>query len=644
MGRKNFWPEIVQGYVAAGCIPLLLCFILFLACSVEAKSKPYLDELIEKARKTRVYEARYWHVLLHYKQGLFGPKSLIDDGRFFLSPRGKRDPKAELEATVEGFFRDDVIGDDHPRCRFPARFSWLKERLSFDTAKLPEVVCEELAQHLLRMNPKKAVLVFSSAHMNSPASMFGHTLVRIDSSYESPLLSYAVNYAARIDPKDSGIVYAFKGIFGSYPGYYSILTYYDKVKEYNNMDQRDLWEYELNLTEAEVRRMVHHIWELKDIYSDYFFFDENCSYNLLFLLEAARPTVSITDRKGFWVTPADTLYWVLGDRLSGEILFRPSQARKIRHIAVSMNSENKRRALSLVAGEVEPENILTENLPDEEKIRILDIASEYTQLRYMKKELSKEEFQKNFLKILTTRSRLKSTKKDLPPVPVPARPEEGHATSRGGAGAGIRGDDFFLELTYRPVYHDLLDSDEGYTEGSQIDFSALVFRYYPERDSFNLERWDVINIVSLAERDQFFRPISWKVILGLTRKDFLLGEQRPVFSLNPAGGFAWKTDLLGLSYVFFETELDISGRYPDGFAVGIGPSVGVLRAVTRAWKFQLQGRYMYFPFRDDHKEFSADFLQSFRVSRNNSIFFDVERSLSSWGHHTDFTLTWNHYF
>jgi hypothetical protein len=644
MGRKNFWPGTEKGYVAICCIPLLLCLSLLSAPAAEEKSMSYRQEMVEKAIHAKLYDTHYWHILLHYKEGLFGSKSLIDDDHFFLSPEGKSDPKAELEATIDAFFSGVGTGNNHPRCRFPARFEWLQERLSIDNAKLPETSCEDLSQHLSQMNPKSAVLVFASAHINSPASMFGHTLIRVDSSYDSPLLSYAVNYAARIDPRDNGMVYAFKGIFGFYPGYYSILAYYDKVKEYNNMDQRDLWEYKLNLTGKEVRRMVLHIWELKDIYSDYFFFDENCSYNLLFVLQAARPAATLTERKGFWVTPADTLFWVLGEGLSEEVLFRPSQARKIRHIASFTRSENIDLAQLLISGDIPPDKVLTEDLPEEEKINILDIASEYTQLRYMKKDLSKEEFQKKFLEILAARSKLRGPKSHLPPLPVPAKPEEGHATSRRGLGAGLRGDDYFLEASYRPVYHDLLDPDEGYKEGSQIDFSALSFRYYPEENRLNLQRWDAISIISLAERDRFFRPVSWKVLLGLTRKDFPTGQDRMVLSLNPGGGFAWKTGLLGLSYILFETDLDLSGRYPDSYALGFGFSAGVLKKISNFWKFQLQGRYLNFPLRDDHKEFSADFRQSFRLNRNNSLFFDVERRLSSWGHQTDFTLTWHTYF
>ncbi|MHC4489352.1 MAG: DUF7843 domain-containing protein [Planctomycetota bacterium] len=132
MGRKNFWPGTVKGYVAICCIPLLLCLSLLFAPVAEAISTSYRQEIIEKAIRAQLYDARYWHILLHYKEGLFGAKSLIDDDRFFLSPEGKSDPKAELAATIDAFFSGDGTGNDHPRCRFPARLEWTrKQRFSF---------------------------------------------------------------------------------------------------------------------------------------------------------------------------------------------------------------------------------------------------------------------------------------------------------------------------------------------------------------------------------------------------------------------------------------------------------------------------------------------------------------------------------
>src|SRR4030066_180114 len=346
--------------------------------------------------------------------------------------------------------------------------------------RLPGSPCRPIEKHGKRTDTTPGSLVFASGHMNAPASMFGHTLLRFDSSYESPLLSYAVNYAARIDRRDNGLAYAFKGIFGLYPGYFSILPYYDKVKEYSNMDQRDLWEYRLNLTEDDVRRMVLHVMELQGIYSDYFFFKANCPYDLPLLLEVAAPSARLTDRFRGFTIPIDTLKAVRSEGLVSDPAFRPSQARKIRHMASSLDEAYIRKARSVLDNTVSPREILADGMPDTTKGRILDLASETIQLRYAKRQYAKEEYRKGFLEVLAARSTIPGTESGLSPLPVPERPERGHGSSRVALAAGIREDDVFLEASGRPASHDLLDADDGFTPGSQIEFSRATVRYSPD--------------------------------------------------------------------------------------------------------------------------------------------------------------------
>ncbi len=606
---------------------LFACPLLFLlvASHAAAGGDPYAAALKAEASRQRLADDRYWDILLHYKKGVFGRTSLVDDPRFFLSPRGKTDPAAELAATIDGFFEGGLDEKDSPRCRFPARFEWLSGRLGIDAARLPARSCPTLDNILGRIDPRSAALIFASGHMNAPASMFGHTLLRIDSAYASPLLSYAVNYAAEIDPSDSGVSYAFKGIFGLYPGYYSILPYYDKVKEYHGMDQRDLWEYRLNLRGEDVRRMVLHVMELQGIYSDYFFFGENCSYNLLFLLEAAAPSARLTERFGAWTVPADTLKAVISEGLVSPPVYRPSQARKIRHIAAALDDDGIARAVAVIDGKEAATKVSDDAIPEDRKARILDVASETIQLRYMKRQLDKDAFQKRFLDVLTARSRVGETAGELPPIPVPERPEEGHGSSRASFGAGVRKNAFFLEAGLRPAYHDLLDADGGYTAGSQINFLNAAGRYYPQDDRIRLHRLDAIDIVSLAARDAFFRPVSWKVYAGVMDKPFPETPGSAVAVLSPGGGFAWQSGLLGLAYGFFETELDVSDRYGKGYAAGAGASAGLIRQVGRSWKVALQVRQIFAVAGDTRRGngFSASARNGFRLGQNGALFLDA---------------------
>jgi hypothetical protein len=612
-----------------------------------AAENSYLDALLKSANEQRLSEDRYWDVLLHYKHHGSGRKSLIDDPKFFLAPNGKTDPAAELDATLMSFFQAEQKDKEHPRCMFVARYAWLKEKLGIDELRLPAPACTEFKDALARVNPFSAALIFPTTLNNSPASMFGHTLIRIDSKNQNELLSYAATYAANARDAN-GFLYAFKGIFGYYRGYYSILPYYDKVSEYSNIEHRDIWEYQLNLTEDEVRRMVMHLWEVRDIYSDYYFFDENCSFDLLLLLEAARPSLHLSDAFWdnyfqFWVMPVDTIRVIKENGLITREDFRPSQARRILSIASRMEREHWKVALDVVNKNISPLAITKMEMAPEEKMKVLDLSAELLQYKYARKEMRKEDYLKQFLPALTARSMLGKQDADAYAVTPPTQPEQGHLPGTFSLGPGYQTDSYFMEIGWRAAYHDLLDPDEGYTEGAQINFFNVSGRYYFKEDSLKLQQLRFIDIVSLSPRNVFFKPISWKVNTGFDRELFQDGEEHLIYRVNPGGGFCYKNDLFGLSYVMIETDLELSGGLKDNYSLGFGASAGTVKKLTDSWKVYIFAKSMYYEAGEDHRSVKASLAQSFKVNTNNSILFSLSREKSFDHYRTDAELNWRMY-
>lgn len=635
----------IKGY---GCLRASISFFIFLigityisTTSVWAAEGSYLDLLLKTAEEKQLYRDRYWEVLLHYKKTLTGVKSLIDDPRFFLSSYGNKNPRNELVATLTGFFQEDKTDDSHPRCRFVARYEWLKNELNIDESQLPLASCKEFEEAYSRIRPKSVVLVFPAAYVNGPASTFGHTLIRIDGDYQSKLLSYATTYAAYADDTN-GILYAFKGIFGYYKGYFTILPYYEKIKEYNDLEQRDIWEYRLNLTEDEVSKMLLHLWELREIYSDYYFFDENCSYSLLFMIEAARPSLRLTDEFGPWVIPIDTLRAMKKEGLVEAVEYRPSKGTKIRHIASLLDERAQSSTIGVVAKTLKPEEV-EESAPGE-KIKVLDLASELIQYGYNEKELTKEEYQREFLNVLMARSRLGSPGDGDYRIQVPLQPEEGHGSSRLTVGLGLKGGDFYQEMRYRAAQHELSDPSGGYIEGSEIVFFSMTVRNIPADGGVRLEGLDIINIVSISPRDRFFKPTSWKVKTGFLQKTMADGDENLIYHLNPGGGFAFKNDKLGLYYFMVETDLNVGGDYKDSYSLGIGPSLGVIREITEFWKMNLFTNAFYYELGDNHKAYKVTAQQVVGLSRNNSLNLDLSWIRDFDVEQNDIKLNWNIYF
>ncbi|MGD0839460.1 MAG: DUF4105 domain-containing protein, partial [Polyangia bacterium] len=294
--------------------------LLGLLATPASAAPSYLSELQAQARARGLAHTRTWQVLLHYHPTLWGGwrSSADGPGFFFAGDRGASDPEAELAATLAAFAApaapagDSSEASQHPQCRFPARWSWLKQELAIDTQRLAEQACPMFAMWRQAIAPEKVALVYSAAYINSPASMYGHTFLRLTrgTGAGQRLIDYIVNFAADATT-NNGVLYAIFGLTGSFPGHFYVMPYYVKIQEYSNIESRDLWEYQLALTEAEAERLVEHTWETRSTHFNYYFITENCSFFLLELLEAARPSLHLSERFHGPVIPTETVRAIL---------------------------------------------------------------------------------------------------------------------------------------------------------------------------------------------------------------------------------------------------------------------------------------------------------------------------------------------
>ena len=319
-------------------------------CSSDLPDSVYLADLIARATAMQLADQHEWHVLLHYRRTLWGGiESMQDDPGFFLDPQGKTNSQAELIATLTNFYSEEPVGRSKQpaQCAFVARYHWLKERLEFDDARLPPLPCERFTQWFEEFNADTISIIFPTGFMNNPSSMFGHTFLRVDAKGQTPqtrILAYTINYAAQLPP-NAGPEYAVKGVFGAYQGYFSTIPYYLKVQEYRDIENRDIWEYRLNLSPLQVKRLLMHAWELGNSYFDYFFFGENCAYHILSLVEAAEPSAHLLDHFPVYTIPVDTVRWIQDSTgLIGEVVARPSRSTLVRRKREAMDGAEIGRA------------------------------------------------------------------------------------------------------------------------------------------------------------------------------------------------------------------------------------------------------------------------------------------------------------
>jgi hypothetical protein len=612
---------------------LAAAFVCFASGPADA-DEAYLAELIAQSRALRLPERHEWNRLVHYTKNLLssGVHGLADAPNFYLAVEGKTNPQAELEATLSSFFSvvEETDEVQNPQCQFIARFAWLDAQLRFDPARMPRQPCKRFRQWRDTLNPQGVTLIFPAAYINNPSSMYGHTLLRIDGKDQDEktrLLAYAVNYAANTN-ETNGIAFAVNGLFGGYRGAFSIMPYYLKVREYNDLENRDIWEYELDLTPQEIDRLLMHLWELGPVWFDYYFFDENCSYYLLEVLEVARPGVDLTSRFRWWAIPADTVRAVVEQHgLLKRTAYRPSNATLIQHRLGLMDENARTLAYRMSRGLIDPENAKVAALPAASRARVLELSYDY--LNYLRATGDRPaQAPANLSQQLLLARSLLDVQDDDPALATPeVRPDQGHGTSRLAVGAGRRDGANFVEFRGRPTYHDLLDADAGYARGAQIEFFDFGLRDYGRDIGLRVEDFTPVKIVSIAPRNEFFRPLSWKFDTGWARRRIADGSEPLVFGVHGATGLAWnvpdalKSDTL--VYAFVDSTVQVDKRLASGFAIGAGPGVGVQIDLSPRWRAVafLSGQRFFAG--DTDTSWSGGLRQRYTLDTNHALRLDL---------------------
>lgn len=595
-----------------------LAYLALFACA-PLSAAPHLDD----QRLQQLANDPFWLSLGHYEAGkISGWRSYVSDQKFFIAKDGAHHPDAELKATVEALYAPASLGEKHTQCVYPARTRWLKDQLQL--SDLPAVDCAEFKQWFKDVAPHSAVMIFPAAYLNSPSSMFGHTLLRIDQadvqSNKTALLSYAINFGAYIEGSDNSILYAWKGLMGGYPGLFALVPYQEKLSEYRSLENRDLWEYRLNLTQVETERMVEHVWELKQIQFDYFFFDENCSYRLLELLQVARPGLRLTEQFPLTAIPTDTVKAVKDAGLVEKIDYRPSRERELLERAKPLDSDEQQWVLKISDDQKQLQDPTFKSLGKDRQALIIDAAYRLGRYRANGLERDSERSQRSFELL---RAINQNPAPDLQ-IERPGLPENGHESRTWQAGVGARGDKAFGEYGLRMAYHDLNDNAEGFPLGAQIEILQMKLRQY-EGNNWQLQQLDLATIRSLTPRNELLQPLSWQVTGGLERVPGKHDDETLVSHVNGGAGGTWQLhdDMLGFALGTVRVE------HNNDFSEFISPAAGFNTGVL--WKnplgnLSLEAKGDFFTNGEVRRSISLN--QQWEVSRNLGVRLSAQREFS----------------
>lgn len=491
-----------------------------------------------------------WLKLLHYQKSGDGYVSVVEKGNFFLTDDGMKNPQSEYDEAIRLFNKKDNL----KKCDFPARFMILLKEGKV-SGSLDD--CEEYQQYLSDVQPKAVTLLFTDAYMNNPSSMFGHTLFRIDTKRKgTQLLAHGANFGA--DTGDEhGPLYILKGLWGGYYGHFGLHPYYDVINLYNNIENRDIWEYELNFSDEELALFVAHMWEMQDAHIRYYFASKNCSYVLLLVLEAAKSDLDISSQFEYYTVPLATLKAV--NAVPGfvkNVNYRPSRQSKLKYRAAQMNKNQ----MSVFRDIIKEDKVDLDTLDEEERADVLETAYQYVQYQYVEKSLELTDYRKKSFKLLKERSKIANQRQYFNELKEGKNPALAHEAKQGSLLFGVRNGEAFQEIAFKPVYTSLMDDSYGLLKGAEINMVDTKIRHYDRQNKYVLEQLKLLHVTSLSGCDVMFKPISFEIDAGINRLFNPKTENdytAAVVGVSGGQSYAATQDLL--IYVMSEGDIVYSG-------------------------------------------------------------------------------------
>lgn len=558
--------------------------LILLACNGFAASAPPIDHYLQQAQEQQLAKHITWQRLMYANekwQHDVVKKSEVSYGPYFYHPAGAKDIDQELQASVRQLFLP-AADNASIRCRFPARANWLIQQLNIPERDLAQTKCPEFDHWLEQIQPYRATLIYATDYMGNPSSMFGHTLLRLDPKDQQALnlVSYAVNYAATVVEADS-VSFAWKGLTGQYPGEYSLMPYYRKVKEYGDFESRDLWEYELALTPEETQMLVEHIWELKHVQFPYYFINDNCAYRLLGLIDLVRPEANLQKHYRWSAIPVQTIKTVERQGLINQRVYRPALETQLLAQARQHGTSLAQAAAQM--SQLDPGQMQQAlyDYSEDEQAKILEMAYDHLYLQLVAQKVAADFAQPRLRQLLGLRSRITAPKQRQAVAQPKKDPLKGHHAHQLQLQAGQVQNNDYLQLGLRAAYHDLIDPQGGYRIGTQLKFLEGSVQYREDRQRLKLQDVQLMEVNAYSPLTPFKTPMSWGLAIGWQQEtlnqdgQFSDQNQHGVFNISSQFGLSVADQQRQhLCYAQLQNHVQAGAALDKGWRVGLGPRFG----------------------------------------------------------------------
>ncbi len=535
----------VKGSLPASLFIFLWCWVcLSVHVHAELLSTPAQIHPSAKLSASQVLllsQQPVWRALIHHQ----APQPIIASAEFLLS-HPNYSPELELKLSLQALFG---AKQTEFRCRFPARARWISQQLNLTSSESFDS-CPELQKFLQQVPTDKVQLIYAAENINQPSSMMGHSFLNfVGQAADGTMRQHAISFYTELDSVNVPQI-IFSSLVTGRDAVFMVSPYLEKRRYYQEVEQRNVIEYELQLDATQRQLMQLHVWELGQIKLPYYFHRFNCATLTQQLLAIAESRLTPTG----WLSPLDVVKNTQQMGLIGLQSLEPSTRWYLRALQYGLAQpevvSHLRQALD--AGKVLP--VAQTNV---EHFYLQQLALNYLKIKHEQGQILPSVYDQNLRRVQQAYQNVEELQLTLSrendPVLRPADSQWslGYIKQKSGAA---------WQMDWQPASHQLTDDNRQLSSESALQLMSLQVRYLQEQADIQLLQLTLYRIQNFIPWDPLSGGWSAQFAFGFERQHTTTLQQK----LTPyvAGG-------LGRTYQM-SRDLQFYGLLNAGIAHGNG--------------------------------------------------------------------------
>lgn len=503
-----------NGSLRASVLPLIILF------SALSNAQPFLDI----PEFTKVASSNQWLALLHVKDG----EPIIKDPNFILSIHDFN-PQQELLKTIEFLSKEENLINQQA-CRFIARAEFIQKNLGLNL-KFEDAKCLEYQTFLSKAPVDQVSIIYASENLTQPSSMLGHSMLAISGESDFGFVEHGVSFFTELDSINLASI-LWDTLYVGKKGYFVIEPLSKSVNYYSQMEQRNIWQYELNFNKYERMLLHKHLWELRGLDIDYFFHKHNCATLSFDILAVARPDLS--NYRQSWVTPIDVVKSAENSEIIKSTQIYPSSKWRIRMLTDFLTDDELLEIEQMVVND-EANNI--------DSVLSKEMVIAYNQYNLEIGSIDKIRWEDNYKKWSLDTNRNYFIEMTHYKSPIDAMGDAAYHLSIESSS-----NKKWLLAGWLPTSHSIEDDNKRFFGETELKLSEVVVKVSLDDSSISLYRWPVYTAASLTPRNRLTGGLSGRFSFGFDQ--FLHDEETEL-----AG---YITGALGVTY---KISRDVSAYY-----------------------------------------------------------------------------------